>query len=1105
MAEYKGLTIKFTGDDTDLTRALMNIENKADDTQKTLSLIGSGKGLGLKQGGDALKSFGDSVSKLGDKLTIISGAMLLTFGRKMVQSVQEFGNEVSKIGGYLGVSGDELEDMRQLALKFGKDTQYSATEAAEAISELAKGGLDQAQISSGALEATLHLAAAGQMDFASAAKVTSQALHAFRLEGEDAEHVADALAAAATNSVASVEGLSNGFAYAASWARNAGWSINEVSGALALLSNYGIDAEMAGTALRNFMLRLAAPTDKAAGLMADLGIEVRDANGNMKSAVEVIDELNGALGNLSADERDSLINAIFGVRGANAALALMDAGSQELQKYIGYTYDVGAAARMAQAQMGDLGWAIELMRGEAETASVNFMSSLEPTLIKLANAAEDLFSWFNELSDAERDNVVRMAMWTVGAGPFLSIVGRLVSGFGSVVSTIGSLTMGISGLVKGLSVWGATGTQVLGSAISAAKMTSVAEGIGMASAALAGLKAGLIGIAVVLAGGVILKSINDLRKAEEEAELAAERVRLLDDASSALSRTARNSSPDVEKAADSYRKLGEAADTSNDAVDKLMESHLRLAEQIEGRNSGAQESINLLSTAKGIIHDYAGEEHLAADEVAKLQWALELVNQETGHNYELMYSYSGIVGENGEAVDNLVESLDDLIDARMREAQAAAISANITDLYKEQYELERERAAVETELARQRATADQIRRDMAELDPFWDDDEYTRMSIVLDGVEEKIGGLEQSLGGLDGALADNADGIQFYTDEYAKLYGELDTVEKKLGFIKQAVGADVFGGLGDRADEFVSRFDSALGKVNKKLEESGQAQLDYTSFTADQWAALVTALNADGYYMEDMLALITGNFELSTSNWGAIVTEWADGMGIPAEDAMAALSQGIRDGEITVNGSLDEILESAVGYVKENAPKMHDGGEAMTGEVASGIESEDSKSLVRNAVAVIKKTAEDTFNSGDTETIKLWGKHLASSYAEGIRQGRTTVVGAVNDMIMDVKSRLHFTRPDIGDLRYVDTWGKHLAQAYAGGIKSGLPYIKNAADSVADTIAWGVNDNSLYMSAGTGNVSGTVINIDGNAIVTDARMRAAADSFLQEVARKADM
>lgn len=126
--------------------------------------------IALSEYADALDIVGDKLVHVGGLLTAGSLAGVLTFGRSVLTQTEAFGNEVSRIGGYLEIEGAALEHMSDVALQYGKDTRYSAVEAAQAISELAKGGMTQAQIEGGALNATLQLASAGNLDFARAAR-----------------------------------------------------------------------------------------------------------------------------------------------------------------------------------------------------------------------------------------------------------------------------------------------------------------------------------------------------------------------------------------------------------------------------------------------------------------------------------------------------------------------------------------------------------------------------------------------------------------------------------------------------------------------------------------------------------------------------------------------------------------------------------------------------------------------------------------------------------------------------------------------------------------------------------------------------------------------
>ncbi len=1058
MANYKNLTLRFSADTSGLDNALEQISSKAEKTQKSLEYIGGRAqlGYGLIKSGTALKSLGDGMARIGDKLSIVSAAMLVTFGRKMISDVEQFGNAIAQVGGYLEITGDRLSSMRELALYFGKETQYSATEAAQAMGELAKGGLTDAEIAAGALDATMQLAAAGQMGFAEAAKTSVQAIKAFGMEAGDSVAVADALAGAATKSVATVEGLATGFSYAAGWARQAGWSINDVSGALALLSDYGIDAEMGGTALRNVLLRLAAPTQKAADLMEEYGIEVRDADGHMKSATEIVDALNLSLAGLADNERDQIVSTLFGTRGANAALALMDAGSESLRTYIGYTQDAGAAAKMAKAQMGELGWALEYLRGEAETAAVNFGSSLEPNLIELATAAENLLKWFNALSDAERAQVVNMTLMAIGTGPFLSVTGRVVSVLGSVTKGLGSTILGVSAFVRATR-GGKDAMTALAGALQVTQFISAGKAAGKAAAAVAALKAGIAGLGValaLLAIGVVVKHFMDL---QAEAERVRKRLDLAAEASDAMSDSMRGTVANADEAANAYRRVGEEADASAEAVDRLLQSHIDLADSMDERNRDAQETIDVLTTAKGFIDEFAGAEHLAAEEVGKLQWALDVVNRETGRNYELMYANSGVIGENGEAVDNLTDSLNSLIDARVREAQMAAASANLTDLYKEQYELERQKRALETEIANAQREIRAIESDKYNgiIVPLTDD--WDAATEQIGDLNDEIAELERSIDGIDGAMQDNADTIEFYTGVMADLQPPLETMEDKLRELLHVAGQDVFGQLGGRAEEFVTR-----------LEEAGVSAESFSTMTQSQFAALVAALNADGYMMEDMLALVTGNIELASTSWQESIREWAEANGVTTEEAMEAIRQGIADGEVDVSNGLVSVFESSIGLAREYA-RAHAAEPAQ--EAASRIEG------------VFESTARNA---------SQWAVHLMENYISGIDSNIPKLERAAQRAAdQGIALRMAQTVAKKGSLHYTDVWGVHLMENYISGIESKIPKLERTARRVADTLAWGINDQSLYMSAGNGAQGGVVINIDGMRINDDPAIRQA--------------
>ena len=1062
----------------DLSTQLLTTQTDIKQLESTMRLLDiknattglAGWGNDLVDAGSGLQAIGDQFASFASRYTNFMLIAAPLAGRKLIGSVEEYGNVISQIGGYLDITGDKLEGLSELALYTGKETIYSATEAGEAISNLAKGGMTEAQIRAGALDATVSLAAAGQLDLADAAKVTAQAIAAFQLEAEDATDVADALAGAATNSVSSVQGIATGFTQAASWARAAGWSINDVAGALALLSDYGLEAEMGGTALRNVLLRLAAPTDEAASAMEAYGIEVRDADGHMKSAVDVVQNLSDAMAGMNDEERDTLVKTVFGTRGANAALALVDAGSAKLQEYIGYTKDAGAAGRMAQAQLGDLGWAMELLRGEAETAMVNFGEAITPMLVELAHAAEGLLTQFNSLSKSEREVVARNALLTLGLPVAINLFGRMTSG-------VGGLTVGLGKAVLGFAGWrnavrdGVDKTRAIAEAFAAASggVETTADMMGKAKAVVGGLSAGLTGLGIALGalviGGTVAAFVALLKEEQRRAREAAEHTEKLEDATDGLRRTIRDTAPNVEDVTDAYRRMGQEAENVLESTDNLMDEFANMSTSIQDRNSKAQESISTLVTAKDIINEYADAESLSTEQAAKLQWALSTLNSELGTNYELLDKNKGIVGENGEAVDGFRDSINKLIDARIRDAQVAAITQNMTEMFQAQSKAQ---AAVDATTA----AIEENRREFAMWDAIFRDTHSTEAAQHMYDLNMELNDLNVALDDNKAMLDAATDGVGQYADQLEDVMSEIRTWDDVSLNLNTIMG-DAFSGLGDRSDEFLER-----------LQNAGISVSDFTSMTKDEFAALVTALNADGYYMEDMLALVTGNLSLAKSDWGAIIDEWASDMGLAPQEAMDALAQGIRDGEVDVSGSIEDILASAKEYIENKQGDFDDAAEqAVGGGMGSGIDK--GKETVDEKTKRVRSSIESTLNS-----MNLYpsGRHMMQNLGSGIDSGRASYVTPAIAGVMSEIRKLEHSKPKYGPLKNDDVWGLHMMQNFASGMRKGLPYIEREIDALTGTLAGSLDDQSLYMSASTAQQV-TVINIDGMRVNDDIGIR----------------
>ena len=382
---------------------------------------------GLKKGGSATKALGEGITELGSSMTLGLTVPIVAAGGAATSVAANFDDAMSQVQGALGGASADMDGLRNLALQLGADTVFSATESAQAMVELAKGGLTEAQIKGGALAASMDLAAAGQLNLADAAATTVQMMGSFGLGAGDATRIANALAGAANASSADVSDLTQAMSQCSAQAALAGWSLEDTAAALALFADHGVKGSDAGTSLKTMLQRLSAPTDQAAEAIAAYGLNIRDSNGKMKDVSGIADELTGKLGGLSDAERDAALQTIFGADASRAAAILMQSGSEGLAKYIDATNDATAAETMANAQKGELSWALENMGGAIESASIAFGTALAPAITAVAGVIGNAAEAFASLPAGVQTGIAVVLALVAALGPLLMVIGSVVA------------------------------------------------------------------------------------------------------------------------------------------------------------------------------------------------------------------------------------------------------------------------------------------------------------------------------------------------------------------------------------------------------------------------------------------------------------------------------------------------------------------------------------------------------------------------------------------------------------------------------------------------------------------------------------------------------
>ena len=313
---------------------------------------------GIKQAGNATREFagkaGEGVAQhkadwatVGQSVTVAGLAIAAGVGFA-VSRFADFDAAMSAAAAATRASARDLGLLRDAAMQAGADTQYSASEAAQAITELGKAGVSTADILGGGLSGALDLASAGQLDVAKSAELAATAMTQFKLSGDQLPHVADLLAAGAGKAQGSVEDMGMALKQSGLVAKQTGLSIEETTGGLAAFASAGLIGSDAGTSFKSMLQRLTPQSKEAAALMEELGISAYDAQGNFIGLERFAGNLRESMQGLSVESRNSAMATIFGSDAVRAAAVLYDNGADGVRKWVSAVDDAGFAQETAR-------------------------------------------------------------------------------------------------------------------------------------------------------------------------------------------------------------------------------------------------------------------------------------------------------------------------------------------------------------------------------------------------------------------------------------------------------------------------------------------------------------------------------------------------------------------------------------------------------------------------------------------------------------------------------------------------------------------------------------------------------------------------------------
>ncbi|EEC56834.1 phage tail tape measure protein [[Bacteroides] pectinophilus] len=429
---------------------LKNLETQANQSATVVQKIAAT--------GEKLKTVGDNISSAGQKLLPVT-AGVTALGTASVTTAANFESSMSQVQATMGITKDSMskvngqsvntmDTLSKLAKKMGAETAFSASECAEALNYLALAGYDTEQMCN-TLPTVLNLAAAGDIALADASDMVTDAMSALGMGVDEAETMVDQMAKTASTTNTSVAQLGEGILTIGATAKSIKGGTAELNTALGILANNGIKGAEGGTHLRNIILSLQNPTDKAAAQMEALGISVYDSEGNMRSMNDILGDLNKSMDGMTSAEKSNIIGTIFNktdLSSVNALLANTGSTWDSLQKSI--TESGGAAQQMADTQLDNLQGQITILKSALEGLAISFGELLMPAIKQIVGWVQKFVDWLNGLSEGTQKTVVTIALLAAALGPVLIVIGKVISAVGTIMTVVPKIT-GVINTVKG--------------------------------------------------------------------------------------------------------------------------------------------------------------------------------------------------------------------------------------------------------------------------------------------------------------------------------------------------------------------------------------------------------------------------------------------------------------------------------------------------------------------------------------------------------------------------------------------------------------------------------------------------------------------------------
>lgn len=984
---------------------LKSLEDQAGKANTTLQQISAA--------GDKFQKVGQEIEGVGKKFLPVT-ATVAGVGAAAVKTTADFDESMSNVSAISGATGEEFDQLRDKAREMGAETKFSASEAADAMSYMAMAGWKTDDMLNG-ISGIMNLAAASGADLATTSDIVTDALTGMGYTAADAGRLADVMAAASSNANTNVEMMGETFKYVAPVCGSLGYSMEDTALAVGLMANSGIKASQAGTQLRAAITNMVKPTEAMEGVMMELGIEIANEDGSMKSLDETLKILRESFA-VTTEEQKAQRLATLEQQAVADGYGDTLKGLSEEEKYFQLAMYAGqeqikdmSEAQFKKQAMDKLGikvtkktnkaqvaqnlalalgtQAIEGLTQEQQSAAAATLFGKEAMsgMLAIINASEDDYK---KLSDAIANS--EGAAEDMAETMQDNLNGQLTilkSQLQEAAIAIGdALIPKIRALVAKIQQW----TDWFNKLEDSQKQTVIT--VGLIVAAIGPL---LIAIGKVSTGiGAVMSAVTALGPMLAGLSAAGGPIMLTAAALGAIAYAAYDAK---KRTNEYYNKAVELTDQEQhhkEMIDELYSSYeLMNQSRVDAVNSVEAEAAKeqeLFSELQKVT-DENGNVKAGYEERAK--YILGELSTALGQEYEL-------TGNQIQNYKDMCDSIDDLI---LKKQANALMDAN---------------AEAYAEALKNRTDA------------------FMKYNDAQKDVEETTKKLEES------------------QRREALLQEDLNAL-RESGIVHMLGLSNESAYLAEKvkeASETTKGYEAKLSELDQTLLDAETAYVGYKTVMSNQDMLITAKDNQE--LLADAVLMASNSFQTAESSTKASLERQLQDFTDKYQAMRAAVEAGapgvvqadVDQMKVLVDRSKEE-LDRLPDVVRETvgknalaaAAESNDGYRSAGGEyarkLAEGIDG--GKGEVVDAMTdVANKT--QSIMEGLTPLAETWSGDMMKGFVAGIKSKTSEIAEACRSVAGTVSDYLHFTRPEKGPLRYYEEWMPHMMQGLEEGIRGNM-------------------------------------------------------------------